>query len=397
MQLQKLTKQQKWVMGSMSSGFMLENMDVMFVSFALSSMIADLHLSGGQAGWISSITNIGMLVGGVIFGLIADRIGRIKTFNYTVLLFALGTTAMSFANQIELIYVLRFITGLGAGGEYGVAMALIAENFPKKQVGKVSSIGAVGGQLGAMLAAIAAAVILPGNHWHALFLLGLIPVVLTLFVRRHVKETPRFAKDQPEKASLALLFNTPKRFYTTLALMVMAVVQIAGYFGMMNWLPTMMQHKLGLSISGSSIWMVATIAGMSVGMLVFGSILDKFGPRVAFGGFLIGSALMVYGLTLAHTMWTLVLAGAMVGFFSNGMFGGYGAVISSLYPEEIRATANNVIINTGRAIGGFSSVIIGMLMAHHTMSFIMGGLSGMYLISFVVMLTVPGLKQYLAK
>lgn len=391
----KFTKQQKWVVGSMSSGFMLENMDVMFVSFALSSMIADLHLSGGQAGFISSVTNLGMLAGGVIFGILADRIGRIKTFNYTVLLFAFGTAAMALANDIYLIYLLRFITGLGAGGEYGIAMALIAENFPKKQVGRIASVGAIGGQLGAMLAAVLAAVVLPGNHWHALFLFGLLPVILTIFVRRHVSESPRFKQQQTKpKVSLKAMFNVGRTGYTTIALMIMAIVQIAGYFGMMNWLPTMMQQKLDLTVAGSSVWMIATITGMSVGMFVFGSILDKVGPRMAFGSFLIGSAVMVYGLTLANSMGTLLLAGALVGFFSNGMFGGYGAVISNLYPPEIRATANNVIINVGRAVGGFSPVVIGMLMENRSMTFIMVGLSAMYMISLLVMFTVPGLKAY---
>lgn len=93
-------------------------------------------------------------------------------------------------------------------------------------------------------------------------------------------------------------------------------------------------------------------------------------------------------------MGTLLLAGALVGFFSNGMFGGYGAVISNLYPPEIRATANNVIINVGRAVGKFSPVVIGMLMENRSMTFIMVGLSEMYMISLLVMFTVPGLKAY---
>nr|WP_027694444.1 MFS transporter [Weissella halotolerans] len=401
MQMQKtsimtLTRQQKWVVGSTAAGFMLENMDMMFVSFALSSMMIDLHLTGGQAGLISSITNLGMLIGGIIFGLLADRIGRIKTFNWTIFIFAFGTALMYFVKDIQQVYWLRFLTGLGAGGEYGVAMALIAENFPPNKVGRMTSIGAIGGQMGAILAALLAALVLAQASWHVLFLFGLLPVGLTFFVRRHVKESARFA--QPKAAfktaniSLKPLFSTAKVTYQTLALMLMAIVQIAGYFGLMNWLPTMMQKRLGLTVAGSSLWMVATILGMSLGMLVFGTILDRLGPRLAFGAFLIGSALMVFALTLADNMVTLTLAGAAVGFFSNGMFGGYGAVISRLYPLEIRATANNVIVNVGRAIGGFSSVVIGLLMAKHSIFFVMACLSAMYMLSLFVMLTVPGIR-----
>ena len=132
---------------STSSGFALENMDVLFLSFAMSSMIADLHLSGGAAGLISSITNLGMLVGGICFGILGDKIGRVKTFSHTVLIFALATGLMAFANNIYEIYALRFLTGIGAGGEYGVGIALIAENFESGRIGKMTSIAAVGGQI----------------------------------------------------------------------------------------------------------------------------------------------------------------------------------------------------------------------------------------------------------
>ncbi|MCG4281049.1 MFS transporter, partial [Lacticaseibacillus saniviri] len=195
------------------------------------------------------------------------------------------------------------------------------------------------------------------------------------------------------KVSIARLFNTPAVARQTIALMVMAIVQIAGYFGLMNWLPVIVQKQQGLSVAGSSLWMIATIVGMSLGMLTFGNILDHFGPRRAFSVFLLASALVVFAITWAHSTWTLVIIGAIVGFFSNGMFGGYGAVISRLYPTEIRSTANNVIMNTGRAIGGFSSVMIGVLMDHYTLSVTMASLSALYLLSFVVMITLPGIKR----
>lgn len=152
-----LSKNQKWVIASTSSGFALENMDVLFLSFAMSSMIADLHLSGGAAGLISSITNLGMLVGGICFDILGDKIGRFKTFSHTVLIFALATGLMVFPNNIYEIYALRFLAGIGAGGEYGVGIALIAENFESGRIGKMTSIAAVGGQIGAIFAALIAA------------------------------------------------------------------------------------------------------------------------------------------------------------------------------------------------------------------------------------------------
>ncbi|MBA1433700.1 MFS transporter [Bombilactobacillus bombi] len=394
-----LTSNQKWTIASTSAGFALENMDVMFLSFALSSIAASLHLQGAQAGLISSITNLGMLAGGVLFGLIGDRYGRVKTFSYTIFIFAVATAAMYWAHNITMIYIFRFLAGIGAGGEYGVGITLIAENFDQRHIGTMTSIAAIGGQIGSILAAIGAAMIIPALGWRALFLLGVIPVVLTYFIRKHVHESDEYIalqKTQPaakKKVKVKTLFQSWTLGVQTVSLMFMVVVQIAGYFGLMNWLPTIMQKKLGLSVAGSSLWMIATIIGMSVGMMTFGRILDYFGPRKAFGIFLIASALSVFGITLVFNEVTMLFAGAVLGFFSNGMFGGYGAIISRLYPTEIRSTANNVIVNVGRAIGGFSSVVIGFLMDHYTLIVVMGFLAALYVLSFIVMLTISNLRK----
>lgn len=399
----QMSHEQKLVMASTASGFSLENMDIMFLSFALTPIITELHISSGAAGMIGSITNIGMLVGGALFGLLGDKYGRVKTFSHTIFIFALATGLMAFANNLWLIYGLRFLAGIGAGGEYGVGIALIAESFNHHQIGRMTSVAAIGGQIGAIIAALAAAVILPNWGWHMLFLLGVIPVVLTFFVRRHLHESEDFlnaraeAKATHEKVRFRELFATRALTGQTLGLMVMTIVQIAGYFGLMNWLPVIVQKQQGLSVSGSALWMIATILGMCVGMVVFGTILDKMGPRWAFGLFLTASAVIVYAVTLARSAAVLVVIGAIVGFCSNGMFGGYGAVISQLYPARIRSTANNVIMNVGRAIGGFSSVVIGLLMDHYSLTVVMGFLSTLYIISLVVMFSLPGLRKLSAQ
>lgn len=398
-----MSTNQKWVLASMSSGFLLENMDVMFLSFSLSEIIAQMHISSAAGGWIGTFTNLGMFFGGALFGLLGDRIGRVKTFSYTIFLFAIATGLTYFVHNITALYALRFLAGIGAGGEYGVGIALIAENFQANQIGRASSVAAVGGQIGSIVAALLAAWIIPAYGWNTLFLFGVVPVVLTYFVRRHVKESDEFlaahkkAEERSEKISFGRLFETTRLALQTLGLMLMTIVQIAGYFGLMNWLPSIVQKKQGMSVSGSSYWMIATIVGMSIGMMVFGTIMDKIGPRWAFGIFLLGSAVVVFAIVNVTSYWAMLLAGALTGFFSNGMFGGYGAVISQLYPTEIRSTANNLIMNTGRAIGGFSSVIIGALMDHYNLYVVMGFLSALYILSFLVMITLPGLKEIQAK
>lgn len=396
---QAMTKNQKWVLASTASGFSLENMDIMFLSFALAPIIASLHISSTAAGWIGSITNLGMLAGGAIFGLVGDRIGRVKTFTYTIFIFALATAAMFFAHSLPTIYLCRFLAGIGAGGEYGVGIALIAENFEPHLIGRLTSVAAIGGQVGAIFAAIMAAYIIPHFGWNALFLLGIIPVILTFFIRRHVHESQEFIVAHQktianhQKISVSRLFATPRLALQTLGLMVMTIVQIAGYFGLMNWLPSIVQKQQGLSVSGSSIWMIATIVGMSIGMMVFGTVMDNWGPRWAFGIFLLGSATVMFTILMVQSSIALILAGALIGFFSNGMFGGYSAVISQLYPTAIRSTANSIIMNVGRAIGGFSSVVIGLLMDHYSLGVTMGFLSALYILSFIVMSSLPGMRK----
>lgn len=376
-----------------SAGFGLENMDIMFLSFALSSIIGEFGLTTTEAGAISTVTNLGMLLGGILFGILADKFGRVKMLSLSILIFGLATGAIYFSHSVTSLYILRFIAGIGGGGEYGVGMTILAENFSKKKLGRTSSIVAVAGQVGAMCAAILSMSILPTYGWRFLFLFGLVPVVLTVFIQKHLKESDSFKAIKTEnKGKISDLFKTRQLTHQTLILMWMAIVQIAGYFGLMNWLPTIMQKKLNLTVAGSSSWMIATIIGMSLGMLTFGQILDKLGPKVAFGLFLIASSLAVYVLTIPTTLASLTLVGAVVGYFSNGMFTGYGAVVSRLYPPEVRATANNVIMNTGRCIGGFSSIVIGFILAHYSIMTVMLFISVLYILSFLAMLTVKNLR-----
>lgn len=396
----QLTRNQKLVLTSSSLGFGLENMDVLFLSFTMSSVIASLHISAGAAGLIGTITNWGMLLGGVLFGMLGDRFGRVKTFTYTIFVFALATALMSIANNITSIYIFRFIAGIGAGGEYGLGITLIAEAFPKKELGRMSSIASIGGQVGAVAAAILAAFVIPSLGWHALYLFGLLPIILVFFVRRHIKESAEFLRVK-ENRKITIIHAIKKYMFadlgtawTSIGLMIMTTVQIAGYFGLMNWLPSIVEQQSHLSVKGSSLWMISTIIGMSIGMMTFGTIFDKMGPRLSFGIFLLASAVLVYALAYAHSIGLLLIIGAVVGFFSNGMYGGYGAIVSRIYSTEVRSSANNIIVGVGRAVGGTSSLVIGLIMERYSLIVVMLFLSILYLISFTVMMTLPGLKNF---
>lgn len=379
------------------AGSGMDDLNVMFLSFALSSIITDLGITGAQGGFISTITNIGMLLGGLVFGVLSDRKGNVKLFKWSILIFSLATAALFFVHSFFWICVLRFIAGVGAGGEYGIAMSIIAKVTPPEKLGVMSSWNGVAGQLGSIAAALLAGAMIPIFGWRGLFLFGLIPIGLVLWLHLSVDgDFELMASSEEihrEKPSLKELFKTKELTRTTLSLMFMTTVQIAGYFGLMNWLPSILQQRIGLSVTGSSLWMVVTIIGMSTGMLTFGRLLDKFGPRGIFTIFLIVSAASVFLFVYADSQLTLLFGGAFVGFFVNGMFPGYGVVVSQLYPSRIHSIANNAVLNVGRAVGGFSSLAIGFLMDHYSLLVVMGSLSILYLSSLVIMLTIPGLKK----
>ena len=238
---------QRKVLISAAAGIGLENMDIMFLSFSMASIIATFGISGTQAGWIGTITNFGMLLGGIVFGLLADKIGRVKVFSYTVIIFSVASALMFFASNIYLVYLFRFIVGIGAGGEYGACMSLVSESTPKEKLGKATSIVAIGGQIGAILAAVLASLIIPAFGWKMLYVIGLFPVLMVLWIRKDIKEPESFqATDRADRGHLGLLFKDGKTSWQTIGLSLMVMVQIAGYFGLMNWLPRLCKINLTL-------------------------------------------------------------------------------------------------------------------------------------------------------
>lgn len=376
-----------------------DDLNVMFLAFSMSSIISELGISGAQGGLIATITNLGMLVGGLIFGLLADRYHKFKVFKWTIVLFSLATGLIFFAKDINYIYLMRFIAGLGVGGEYGVAIAIMAGIVPPNKMGRISSLNGIAGQVGSISSALLAGWLAPALGWRGLFLFGLAPIALVLWMVLAIDDDNirdnaglHVQEESSQPVKISQLFKTPALTAQTVALMIMTTVQIAGYFGMMNWLPTIIQTSLHISVKDSSLWMVATILGMCLGMLTFGQILDKWGPRLVYSIFLLASSICVYLFQFANSMSSMIIGGAIVGFFVNGMFAGYGAMITRLYPHHIRSTANNVILNVGRAIGGFSSVIIGKILDVSSTSMVMIFLASLYLVSFAALWTIKNLK-----
>ena len=230
-----------------------DDLNVMFLAFSMSSIISELGVTGAQGGWIATITNLGMLVGGLLFGILADRYHKFKVFKWTIVIFSLATGLIYFTQNIYYLYLMRFIAGIGVGGEYGVAIAIMAGIVPVGKMGRISSLNGIAGQIGSITSALLAGWLAPALGWKGLFLFGLAPIALVLWMilaidDDHIRDNGNVKSTAKERQSVKMseLFKTPALTAQTVALMVMTTVQIAGYFGMMNWLPTIIQTSLFL-------------------------------------------------------------------------------------------------------------------------------------------------------
>lgn len=305
--------------------------------------------------------------------------------------------------------ILRFLAGLGLGGEYGIGMTLVSETWPAAKRARATAGVAMGWQAGAVLAAILAAVVLPDYGWRGLFLVGVIPALLAAWARHGIKEPPMWVKrkemkkelaarkergetltaeeeeqlEEAKKFPLAHLFASPSKTVTTLSLTVMTSVQNFGYYGIMVWLPMILLKEHGLTTKSMSGWMIVTVIGMIAGIYVFGYLCDRLGRKIPYLIFYICAAAMVYIYVNLGTPVALLFGGAFLGFFCNGMMAGYGTLLSENYTTDARSTAQNFIFNTGRAVGGFAPAIIGALAQSHGFSAAFALLSCVYVAAAV--------------
>lgn len=405
-----VTRKERWkIMWASIIGYAMDGLDVLILSFAMAAIVSEFGLTLGEGGLIATYTLIGTVLGGYLFGIFADYFGRIHTFSLTIIIFSIFTGACAFADNVTHLNILRFLAGLGLGGEYGIGMTLVSETWPAAKRARATAGVAMGWQAGAVLAAILAAVVLPDYGWRGLFLVGVVPALLAAWARHGIKEPPMWVKrkemkkelaarkergetltaeeeeqlEEAKKFPLAHLFASPSKTVTTLSLTVMTSVQNFGYYGIMVWLPMILLKEHGLTTKSMSGWMIVTVIGMIAGIYVFGYLCDRLGRKVPYLIFYICAAAMVYIYVNLGTPVALLFGGAFLGFFCNGMMAGYGTLLSENYTTDARSTAQNFIFNTGRAVGGFAPAIIGALAQSHGFSAAFALLSCVYVAAAV--------------
>ncbi|SNB51538.1 Predicted arabinose efflux permease, MFS family [Arboricoccus pini] len=380
----------KAVLGA-AVGYAMDGFDLLILGFMLRPIGADLGLSPPEAASLVTATLVGAVMGGIGFGMLSDRLGRVRVLTWTIVLFAVFTGLCALARGYWDLLAYRTVAGMGLGGEFGIGMALAAEAWPAHKRARASSYVALGWQAGVLAAAILTPLLLPVIGWRGMFTLGVFPALAAYAIRRALHEPDLFLarrRNAPKESALGLLVADGRTARTSLGMVVLCSVQNFGYYGVMIWMPNYLAQRFGFALTQSAAWTAVTILGMALGIFAFGHVADRLGRRPAFLGYMAMAALTVLVYAQLTAPFHLLLGGAVMGFFVNGMLGGYGALISELYPTAARATAQNVLFNIGRAVGGFGQLIVGAIAAAWSVQAAIGLLAALYFLDIVAMWTL---------
>ncbi|MGH9461840.1 MAG: MFS transporter [Vicinamibacteria bacterium] len=366
----QITPQQRRSLIAASLGWMLDSMDVQLYALVLLEVMQSLNMDAAMGGLLASFTLLASALGGVLFGVLADRLGRTKALMLSILVYSVFTFACGFAQTVFQLAVFRVLLGLGMGGEWASGAALVAETWPPEHRGKAMGLMQSSWAVGYGVAAAVTALLLPHFGWRAVFFVGIAPALLTLWIRTRVPEPEIWlrARGQPsERASIGLrtVFSGPYRRNALLVTFMNAGTMFA-WWGLFTWIPSYLklpidQGGAGLTVVGSSVWIIVLTVGQWFGYATFGFIADSLGRRRAYLLYLLVAAVLVpiYGSTRHPT--ALLLLGPFVAFFGTGYFSGFGAISAELFPTRIRATAQGLTYNIGRLASAVAPFAVGEL------------------------------------
>ena len=365
-----LTGKERRTFWSCKIGYALDAMDTQFLSFVMPTLIATWGLSKGDAGLIGTVTLLTSAVGGWLAGIRSDRLGRVQTVQITILGLATFTLACALAQDFTQLLIARGLMGFGMGGEWTAGAILIGEVIRAgdrgKAVGMVQAGWAIGWGASALLYALMFSLLPPGWAWRSLFLLGVLPALFVIFIRRFVDEPEVFVARQrrPEirerRASFAEIFS-PAMWSTTLRAVLLTTGAQGGYYAITTWLPTFLETERHLTVLGTGGYLAVVIFGSYAGYIVSAHLTDRLGRRKNFILFALGSL----GLALAYTRLPVTDAlmlslGFPLGFFVSGVFSGMGAFLTELFPTRVRGSGQGFCYSMGRALGALFPFLIGL-------------------------------------
>ena len=366
-----MTVTEKRTFWACATGWALDGLDFMIYPLVIGTIIALWKVDAGSAGLAGTVTLLASAVGGWAAGYLADRIGRVRTLQLTIIWFSLFSLLCAFAQNFEQLLILRALLGFGFGGEWAAGAVLIGETirpqYRGRAVGSVQSGWAVGWGM-AVLAQAALFSLLPADQaWRWMFAIGALPALLVLYLRAYVKE-PQVAVEARAKVSASggsrsiLAIFQGRILKTTILASLVATGCQGGYYAITFWVPRFLTTERKLSIVGSTGYLATLIVGSFVGYLVGAWFADRFGRRSLFLAFSLGAMVVVLAYTqlpLSNEMlWVL---GFPLGFFASGYFSGMGAFLTELFPTSLRGSGQGFCYNFGRGVGALFPFLVGYL------------------------------------
>jgi MFS family permease len=373
-----MTPPERHTFWACAMGWALDGMDFMIYPLVIGTLIKLWNVDAGSAGLAATVTLLASAVGGWAAGYLADRIGRVRTLQFTILWFSFFSLLCAFAQNFEQLLVTRALLGFGFGGEWAAGAVLMGETiraqYRGRAVGSVQSGWAIGWGLAVLAQAVLFTLLPPETAWRWMFVIGALPALLVFYLRTYVREpevaaeTRAAAKAKGDQPPIWEIFSGPILKTTILAALLSTGCQ-GGYYAVTTWLPRFLTTERKLSIVGSTGYLAALIIGSFIGYLVGAWAADKFGRRNLFLFFSLGAI----GVVLAYTqlplsneiLWVL---GFPLGFFASGYFSGMGAFLTELYPTRLRGSGQGFCYNFGRGIGALFPTFVGYMSSSMSLS-----------------------------
>jgi MFS family permease len=361
-----------------ASGWALDGMDFMIYPLVIGTIIKLWSVDPGTAGLAGTVTLLSSAIGGWLGGYLADRIGRVRTLQFTILWFSFFSLICAVVQSFDQLLIARAVLGLGFGGEWAAGAVLMGEairpQYRGRAVGSVQSGWAVGWGLAVLAQAILFSCFPAEIAWRWMFAVGALPALLVFYLRRYVTE-PEIAA--ATRAKLAQAGNQPPLWEifsgqilpTTILASLMATGCQGGYYAITFWVPQFLTKERHLSIVGSTGYLAALIIGSFIGYLVGAWLADRIGRRNLFLTFSLGAIAVVLLYTqLPLTNEILWVLGFPLGFFASGYFSGMGAFLTELYPTRLRGSGQGFCYNFGRGIGALFPFLVGALSTSTTLA-----------------------------
>jgi MFS family permease len=356
-----------------TAGWTLDGMDFMLYPLVIGTIIALWQVDRGTAGLAVTVTLLSSALGGWLVGYLADRIGRVRALQLTVLWFSVFSLLCAFAQDFNQLLFFRALLGLGFGGEWTAGAVLMGEviraQYRGRALGAVQSGWAVGWGMAVMLQAALFALLPAEEAWRWMFAFGALPALLVLYLRRYVEEPELSVKSREMAAksgnrpALWAIFAPGIVKITILTALFSAGAQ-GGYYAVTTWVPTFLRAERGLTVVGSSGYLASVIVGSFIGYLVGGWIADRLGRRKLFFVFSIGAMLLVIAYTQLPVSNAIIwIIGFPLGFFASGYYSGIGPFFTELFPTRLRGSGQGFAFNFGRGIGALFPTLVGYLSA----------------------------------